>query len=273
MKGGLGISGPVAGSWGLPPTRPQARHDEVHVWSAHLDLPPHRVLRIAQFLSDDEVRRAARLFFAADRQRFIVARGILRVILGRYLGVHPAELRFTYGPHGKPALAPQHGNGRLHFNLAHSQGLALYAVAYDRQVGIDVEYMRPHLANREVAARFFSPAEVERLGALPEAMQPEAFFCCWTRKEAYMKARGDGLALPADAFEVSLTPGDGPVHLTTPGDPAEAARWCLQGLDPGPGYAAAVAVEGSGWQLCRWRWLPTRRRVADAYPSMATDDR
>ncbi len=259
MKRGRVTSRTLAGSWGPAPARPRARCDQVHIWVAHLDLPPHRVHRLAQLLSPDEVRRAERLFFQADRQRFVVARGVLRTILGRYLNLPPAELRFYYGLHGKPALAPEHGDGRLHFSLAHSQGLALYAVAYDRQVGIDVEYMRPHLASRAVAERFFSPTEVERLAALPARMQGEAFFCCWTRKEAYIKARGDGLSLPLDYFEVSLAPGDDPVHLRTPGDPAEAMRWCLRGLDPGPGYAAAARAPSAWRQPIEARRAPRRK--------------
>jgi 4'-phosphopantetheinyl transferase len=251
----------LVGSWGPAPVRPRARFDQVHVWGAHLDLPPHRVLCLARYLSPDEVRRAERLFFEADRRRFVVARGVLRAILGRYLTLPPAELRFCYGPHGKPELAPEHGDGRLHFSLAHSYGLALYAVTYDRLVGIDVEYMRPHLAGRAVAERFFAPVEVERLAALPEEVQGEAFFCCWTRKEAYLKARGDGLSLPIDGFYVSPSPGEGPVELCTPTYPLEAERWCLRSLEPGPGYAAAVAVEGSGWLLRHWRWAPLGRRA------------
>lgn len=251
----------AAASWGPAPARPRARSDQVHVWRAHLDLPSHRLPRLARLLSPDEVRRGERFFFEADRRRFIVARGVLRMILGRYLGLSPVELCFCYGPHGKPELAPEHGDGRLHFNLAHSHGLALYAVTYDRQVGIDVEYMRPHLASRAVAERFFAPEEVERLASLPEKSQGEAFFCCWTRKEAYIKARGDGLVLPLDRFSVSVVPDEDPVQLHTPGNPAEAMRWCLRGLDAGAGYAAAVAVEGSGWILRRWQWSPLRRRA------------
>jgi 4'-phosphopantetheinyl transferase len=261
VKRGRATSGASAGSWGPAPACPRARCDQVHVWRARLDLPAHRVVRLARFLSPDEVRRAERLFFEVDRQRFIVARGVLRTILGRYLGASPIELRFVYGPHGKPELTPEFADGRLHFSVAHSHRLALYAVAYDRQVGVDLEYMRPHLASKMVAERFFSPLEAERLGALPEKEQGEAFFCCWTRKEAYIKARGEGLSLPLDCFDVSLAPDEDPVRLRTLGDPAEATRWCLRGLAPGAGYAAAVAAEGSGWRLQRWLWSPVRRRA------------
>lgn len=251
-----------AGSWSPAPARPRACRDQVHIWRAHLNVPAQRVPRFARLLSPDEIRRAARLFFQADCRRFVVAHGVLRSILGRYLGVPPSELCFSYGPHGKPELVPTYADGRLHFSLAHSHGLALYAVAYDRQVGVDLEYMHLRLADRAVAERFFSPVEAERLEALPEKEQGKAFYHCWTCKEAYIKARGDGLSLPLDCFEVSLAPDQDPVHLHTPEDPAEATRWCLRGLDPGAGYAAAVAVEGFGWRFRRWMWSPVRRRAA-----------
>jgi len=250
-----------AGAWGIAPARPRASAEEVHVWRAFLDLPPHRVEKLARTLSSDEVRRAEHLFFSVDRLRFTVARGVLRIILGSYLGIPPDEVAFAYGPHGKPALPPEFDEGRLHFNVAHSLGLALYAVARDREVGVDVEWMRPQPVSRSVAARFFAPIEVERLAALPEESQGEAFYRCWTRKEAYIKARGEGLSLPLDQFDVSLAADERPVRLRTYHSPADAERWRLWALQPAPGYAAALAVEGSGWRLRRWTWVPVRRRV------------
>lgn len=249
------------GSWGIAPARPRASAGEVHIWRAFLDLPPHRVDKLARTLSPDEIRRAEHLFFAVDRLRFTVARGVLRAILGSYLDTPASDITFCYGPHGKPALPPEFDEGRLHFNVAHSFGLALYAVARDREVGVDVEWMRPHLANTGVAERFFAPAEVETLEALPEDGRGEAFYRCWTRKEAYIKARGEGLSLPLDQFDVSLAVDERPVRLRTHQDPFEAERWRLWALQPAQGYAAAVAVEGLGWRLRRWTWVPVRRRV------------
>jgi 4'-phosphopantetheinyl transferase len=180
---------------------------------------------------------------------------LLRTILGRYLDVAPGTVRFCYGPHGKPALiaemAEQTG---VRFNVAHSHDLALYAVTRGREVGIDVERIRAEVASTEIAQRFFSPAEVAALCALPDELQTEAFFACWTRKEAYIKATGGGLSHPLDGFDVSLTPGEPVVALRTHADPQEAARWSLRALDPGPGYAAAVAVEATRWNLTCWQW-------------------
>ena len=203
-------------------------------------------------LTADECQRAERYVFAKDRTHFVVARGLLRVLLGRYLGQDPPHLRFIYGPHGKPALATDTGGGALRFNVSHSHGLALYAITRGREVGVDVERIRPEVAQEKIAERFFSPREVTLLRALPAQLQATAFFACWTRKEAYIKAKGEGLALPLDQFDVSLVPGEPAVLLRAAWDPQEAARWSLQDLAPAPGYRAAVAVAGHDWRLTCW---------------------
>ncbi len=241
-------------SWCPPPENLTLGNDEVHVWRAFLDLPASQVQSLQQTLVAEELRRAERYYFQKDREHFIVARGLLRAILGRYLRIEPSQLRFCYGPHGKPELAGQTGGEALRFNVSHSHGLALYALTRDRKIGVDLERIRPDLADEKIAERFFSPREVAVLRALPTNMQPEAFFACWTRKEAYLKARGEGLALCLDQFDVSLAPGEPAALLSTNGDPQEVSRWSLQELDPGPGYVAALAVEGHAWQLKCWQW-------------------
>jgi 4'-phosphopantetheinyl transferase len=152
------------------------------------------------------------------------------------------------------ALAEAQAARTLRFNLAHCQGLALYAIAWGREVGVDLEYIRENLADQRIAERFFSPAEVETLRSLPEGVQREAFFHCWTRKEAFVKARGEGLSFPLDQFDVSLAPGEPAALLRTLGDPEEAARWSLRELFPGPGFVAAVAAAGHSWRLSAWQW-------------------
>jgi 4'-phosphopantetheinyl transferase len=201
-------------------------------------------------LSPDERARAERFHFARDRDHFIAGRGLLRVILARYLETEPGTLRFEYGRHGKPRLASTAGDG-IRFNVAHSRGLALYAVAVGRELGVDIERIEPRL-EQGIAERFFSPGEIATLRSLPPPVQREAFFACWTRKEAYVKARGEGLTLGLDQFEVSMCPGEPAALLHTASDPDEARRWSLQELAPGPGYAAALAVEGGDWMLQRW---------------------
>jgi len=224
--------------------------DEVHVWRAASDLMAGRLEDLSQSLSADERTRAGRFAFRRDRDRFIVRRGLLRAILARYLAVDPARLQFDYGASGKPALAWQ-GAG-IRFNLSHSAGLVLYAVARGREVGVDVEQIRTAIAQERVPEHFFSPREVAALRALPVDAQPEAFFACWTRKEAYVKARGEGLGLGLDRFEVSLVPGEPAALLHTADDADEASRWSLQAWAPARGYVAALAVEGQACRLtCR----------------------
>jgi 4'-phosphopantetheinyl transferase len=226
--------------------------DEVHVWRAVLDVPEAQVRSLWYTLTADERQRAERYVFEQDRTHFVVARGLLRVLLGGYLRQDPPHLRFTYGPYGKPALATDTGRASLRFNVSHSHGLALYAITRGREVGVDVERIRPKVVQEKIAERFFSPREVTVLRALPPPLQAPAFFACWTRKEAYIKARGDGLTLPLDQFEVSLAPGEPAALLRTAWDPQEAACWALQDLAPAPGYRAAVAVAGHDWRLTCW---------------------
>jgi 4'-phosphopantetheinyl transferase len=225
------------------------------VWRASLDLDAARIQDLHCTLTPDEQERADRFHFQKDRDHYIVARGTLRAILGRYLVVEPSALRFCYSSYGKPALAETFGGNELSFNLAHSHQLALYAVTRRREIGVDLEYVRADFADEGIAERFFSPREVAALRTVPQNLRKEAFFNCWTRKEAYVKAIGEGLSMPLDQFDVSLAPGEPALLMSTRKDPQEAARWSLQALFPGSGYVAALAVEGHSWQLKCWQWL------------------
>lgn len=233
---------------------PALGRGDVHVWRTGLDQPAGAVALLAESLSGDERDRAARFYFERDRRRFTVARGELRALLGAYLGVPAAAIAFDYGSHGKPRLAGALAAGDLRFNVSHSAGVALYAVARGREVGVDVEGHREDFATAEIAERFFSPAERGALAALPLDRRCAAFFACWSRKEAYIKARGLGLSLALDGFDVSLAPGEPAALLATRDDPAERDRWTLRALDPGPGLAGAIAAEGRDWTLSCWRW-------------------
>jgi 4'-phosphopantetheinyl transferase len=221
----------------------------VHVWQARLDQFAVRQGRMLELLSADERERAARFHFAKDRSHFIAARALLRTLLGRYLNFPPHQLSFIYGPYGKPALAGERESRALRFNVSHSHGVALYAVARERDVGVDVEYVRRDMVSESIAERFFSAREVATLRALPAEIQPQAFFNCWTRKEAFIKARGEGLSFPLDRFEVSLDPKEPAALVSVRDDPREASRWSLQALPVEEGYAAALAVEGHAWRL------------------------
>jgi 4'-phosphopantetheinyl transferase len=241
-------------SWRTPPACLSLGYGQVQVWRASLDLPGSSVEALRRTLAVDELARAKRYRFERDGRRFIVARGLLRVILGRYKGGDPSQLCFMYGPKGKPQLVGEIGSEALLFNIAHSHELALFAVTRGREIGVDVEYVREEAAGMDTAERFFSPGEVAALQKLPAAVRVEAFFNCWTRKEAFIKATGEGLSLPLDRFNVSLAPGEPAALLSTAWDPEEASRWSLCELVPGPGYVAALAVEGSDWELRCWQW-------------------
>lgn len=187
----------------------------------------------------------------------MVGRGLLRRILGQYLGCQPEQVRFGYGPFGKPALLETPSTGKVSFNLAHSAGLVLYAITRDQEVGIDVERLRPIEEMEQIAERFFSSGERRALQALPAQQRQEAFFTCWTRKEAYLKALGSGLARSLAEFEVSLTPGEPARLVHVDNEPEEAARWVIHSLTPAAGYAAALAlpaITGVPWQVTCWQW-------------------
>lgn len=241
-------------SWATPPGMLSLSRAEVHVWRASLDQSAGVVARLRSTLSGDEMVRAARFHFEKDRVSFIIARGVLRNILGCYLHVPPDQLQFNYSPYGKPSLAAEFEEGGLDFNVSHSHSLALYAFARGRALGVDVEHLRAGAAERQIAERFFSADEVAALCGLPAARQPRAFFDCWTRKEAYIKARGEGLSFPLAEFDVSLRPDEPAALLRVRGDAREAERWTLRALDVAPDYAAALVGEGRGWQLKTWRW-------------------
>ena len=240
--------------WHIPSATLVLGRDEVHVWRATLHHTPAQVRNFRESLAADEQARAAQFYFEKDRNHFIVARGVLRAILGRYLNRPPECLSFCYSSYGKPALAGEPDLNAIRFNLSHSHGVALYAVTRGRELGIDLERIRSGLAVAQIAGRFFSQREIAMLQALPAGMQNQAFFRCWARKEAYIKARGEGLSFPLDQFDVSLAPGEPGIVVSASRDPSEATRWSLQELTPAPGYAAAVAVEGHDWRLTCWQW-------------------
>jgi 4'-phosphopantetheinyl transferase len=240
--------------WVLPPDTPKFQSDDVHVWLVRLGREATRLACFYETLTSDELSRAASHHFKKDRDHFVVTRGVLRAILGCYLGVDPGLLSFCYSSSGKPSLTLEFGGDWLRFNVSHSCQLALIAVAYSRDVGVDVEWLRTEAATSDIAEHNFSRGEISRLCLLPVEKQVEGFFNCWTRKEAYIKARGEGLCMPLDKFEVSVDPGEPPRLLRTDGDACEPFRWSMRSLDAGSGYAAAVVAEGQDWRLRCWRW-------------------
>ena len=213
------------------------QRDEAHVWRARLDVPEDELDALAAALADDERARAERRVFPHHRRRALASRGLLRAVLAAYLECSPAEVPLAVGPHGKPRLAA----GDLELNLAHADDLALVAVARGRPVGVDLERIDRRIEIDAIAERFFAPGERAALAALPEGYRAATFFEIWTRKEAYLKARGDGLNADLAAFAVS--PGPAP-RLDPIGDAADADGWTLHGLEPAPGFVGALCVRG-----------------------------
>jgi 4'-phosphopantetheinyl transferase len=224
----------------------------IHVWAANLDLSANAFQSFAETLSRNESGRASRFHFERDRKRYIAGRGILRAVLGKYLQMLPAEVPLVYGPNGKPLLQSSGRSTTLHFNLTHSHDLALLAVTRAAQIGVDVEAVRPLSDAHELVNRFFSARESAAFESVPEAEKPLAFFNLWTRKEAWLKATGEGIGHLLNKVEVSFLPGEPAELLTLPQD--SKSRWTLTDLAPAPGFAAALAVACSAPTLNCWRW-------------------
>ena len=241
--------------WHTPPQPLTLDHNTVHIWRASLDQPSRILQTLSTYLSPDEQQRAARFHFDRDRTRYITDRGILRSILGKHLDIAPDRLLFSYGPRGKPELI-QDDNIPVRFNVSHTQAQALFAVTRDRVLGIDIEYMRPLAEIEHLAEQCFSVVEQTVFRGLPEQERQVAFYRCWTRKEAYVKALGDGLAAPLDRFDVTLGPGEPARLIRVAADPDEAQRWSMHAFSPGADTMAAVIVNGHDWKLLFRQWSP-----------------
>jgi 4'-phosphopantetheinyl transferase len=244
----------VVPSWNSPPLDLTLDLGEIHVWRVSLAQTESCLQSLQQTLSTDERTKADRFRFPKDRSQFIVSRGALRAILSRYLNISSHILRFDYNPYGKPSLIVTQGGNTLRFNLSHSRGMALIAITKNRDIGVDIEGINPNFSCLEIAEKFFSPLENSVLRSLPEHLQPTAFFTCWTRKEAYIKAVGKGLSIPLNQFHVSLAPGEPAALLNVEGNPEEASKWSLIELFPSSDMVAAVAVVGDCWKLHCWEW-------------------
>ena len=217
--------------------------DAVEVIVARPDVGPHAVSASATLLSDRERERAGRFAFDPDRNRFIVARALLRQLLAARLGERPEAVELASGSRGKPALAGRFATSDLRFNVSHCKDVAVYALSSRREVGVDVEAVRTLPDADDVAARWFSPREYATYRALEPGDRALGFFQCWTRKEAFIKALGDGLFHPLDRFDVSLTPGEPAQILRVADVPGDRCRWRLEGFSPVPGFVAAVVTE------------------------------
>lgn len=231
------------------------KDNEIHIWHATITIDKKRESDCLQFLSQDERQRAARFHFKKDRAGYTAARSILRLLLGHYLNQEPASLRFIYSTHGKPLLNPQsETTTNLEFNLSHSAGKALFAFSLNCPVGIDLEHLRTNTDILSLAERFFTPGEYKDLTSLPQEDQLEAFFRCWVRKEAFIKAKEQGLSLGLSKFEVSLKPDELPILKHTFYQEKDAKNWSLFDIEVEDGYKAALAFWGKNAEVRSFQW-------------------
>jgi 4'-phosphopantetheinyl transferase len=225
---------------------PELGPAEIHVWRVNLLRDEAEAARLANRLDAAERGRAARFYFARDRRRFVVRRAVLRDLLGRYLGCEADAVCLSHTAQGKPFVEPQEKPGGLRFSCSHSADSALIALARGREIGVDLEFHRPMPDADELAREHFSPMETAEFAKAPTALKEKVFFDCWTRKEAFVKAVGVGLAFPLNRFSVSLLPNQPAALLRVEDDPEAAERWSLRTLDVGPHCSAALAFEGKG---------------------------
>ncbi len=238
-------------AWPAGPRRVELPLADAHLWSARLDAGGEQVQRCWEVLAEDERQRADRFRFASDRQHFLVARGVLRILLGRYLGIPGSAVRFEYGAFGKPALGGVH-NCDLQFNLAHSGNLAVYAFTCVGRAGIDVETDRAARLMQGVPESSFTPAEQRALAALPVDCRPQAFVALWTRKEAYLKALGLGLQAGLATFEMSVPPATAALMRRAQQDQNQGS-WFFQNLQPAPHFWGTLCLENSA-AVQFWSW-------------------
>ena len=226
----------------------------VTVWKINLQHLNPDQSSYNRFLSDQELEKSKRFYFEKDQRRYVQSHAILRMILGEILGVSPITLQFISNRFGKPYISSQHGYSELFFNLSHSQSGVVIAVSQGIECGVDIEYQRDVFPSREIAEHFFSKVEIRSLLALPPEQQKEGFFNCWTRKEAFIKAKGQGLTIPLDSFDVSLVPGEAARLLQSRLEPDDSERWSLVHLDTWNQYSSALCAQSKNISYVIEEW-------------------
>lgn len=237
--------------WAPNPEQLRLGDGEIHVWRVSFHEEEQRLDRYDSLLSSDEKARAKRFLGRRERNGFVITRGILRELLGSYLNRFPATLEFECNVQGKPFLSEKSPDRSVQFNVSHSRGLALLAFSRERRLGVDVEFVQPDFAVDEVARQYFSPQEVEELRVLSPSLRAERFFLSWTSREAYCKARGEGLQLLGEGLPVSGRPE----RFAS----SDGSQWSLRALRPDPRYVGALVAQGWDWSPRVWAWGPAGR--------------
>lgn len=241
-------------AWNEPPIRPLLSGNDVHIWRAVLDVPGWRVQEFKEKLSVEERIKSEKFRFERDRSRFIAARGILRLILGAYLGIVPNEIRFCYEIGGKPRLLSSFATDDIQFNLSHSEELALYGFTRGHEVGVDIECIREMSEMEEIVEQLYSRRYRDLLSTVSPNEKQEIFFHWWTRKEAFAKGTGSGLTHPVDTFDALPVEGKsaGSVWIMEAGQ--QGQQWSMWDVSPADGFAGTVLVEGEGLDVQYWQW-------------------
>lgn len=232
--------------WQQTSVHPSLKDGEIHVWRVNLDKESSSVQMLFETLSADEKQKAGKYRFEKDRSHFVVARGSLRNILGGYLNMSPPQIRFSYNRFGKPFLESE--SNQIRFNVSHSQGIALFALTREQEIGIDIEFINDNVEILKTAESVFSPTEISTLKTLPSNMQTAAFFCGWTRKEAFIKAVGEGFSYPTKQFTIPIKPEESDILLRT-----NVKNWSLMSLLSEHNFMAALAVEGKIKTVRYWQ--------------------
>lgn len=256
----------IGSCWQSPPNIILLKTNEIHIWRAFIS--SDQVENYKNLLTDEEMYRAGKYFFERDRQRYILSRGILKKLLSSYAKVKPENIQFIYNKYGKPYLNMPSRSVEIQFNISHSEDIILLAFTYGHKIGIDIEYQRAEFADMKIAEHFFSPAEISALAMLPDNMRKKAFFECWTRKEAFIKAKGQGLTIPLDGFEVSVMPDEPAQLLNIYDDPEEVKRWMMMNIETGGNYCGALVTESDTYSVFFYDWKDSTYRKNYFYDSL-----
>ncbi len=225
----------------------ELKNNQIHIWKIDVNNKALNLNHLyTNVLSVDEKRRAGRLRSEKDKKRFVISRGLLRENLGHYTGVNPSEIVFTYNNHGKPGIKPEHNRENIKFNVSHSRDLAVYAICANREIGVDLEYIREVSSADRIIKRFFTSEEKDYYNSLPRYKKKMAFFTLWTRKEAYSKARGMGIGLPLKEYDLNLLPNSTETYARS--------KWSLIDIEVDKDYLAALATEGNNLEICSYEY-------------------